>query len=146
MNVYFACSITGGRQEEKIYQLIVAELLNLGYSVPTAHLSQSDVTEIENTADPKETYTRDIGWIQQAQALVAEVSTPSHGVGYEIAYALSLNKPVLCLAHESKPVSKMISGNTHPQLSLGIYKTPEEIQSILHLFFGSNRIKGRERL
>lgn len=146
MDVYFACSITGGRQEEKIYQLIVAELLNLGYSVPTAHLSQSDVTEIENTADPRETYTRDINWIREAQALVAEVSTPSHGVGYEIAFALSLNKPVLCLVHENKSVSKMISGNTHPQLSLGIYKTPQEIQSLIHLFFGSNRIQDRESL
>ena len=138
MTVYFACSITGGRQEEKIYQLIVAELQNLGYAVPTAHLSQSDVTEIENTADPRETYTRDINWIQEAQALVAEVSTPSHGVGYEIAYALGLDKPVLCLAHESSPVSKMVTGNTHPNLSLVRYTTPEEIQPIIHLFFSSN--------
>jgi len=42
---------------------------------------------------------------------VAEVSTPSHGVGYEIAYAVMQNKPVLCLAREGVKVSKMITGN-----------------------------------
>jgi 2'-deoxynucleoside 5'-phosphate N-hydrolase len=38
------------------------------------------------------------------------VSTPSHGVGFEVAYAIGLGKPVLCLAREGVPVSKMIAG------------------------------------
>ena len=39
MNVYFSCSITGGRDEEVIYQAIVNEMEALGHTVPTAHLS-----------------------------------------------------------------------------------------------------------
>ena len=36
-------------------------------------------------------------YIKACDALIAEISTPSHGVGYEIGYALNLDKPVLCL-------------------------------------------------
>ncbi len=52
---------------------------------------------LEGQVDPGDVYERDTAWIRACDALVAEVSTPSHGVGYEVAYALSLGKPVLCV-------------------------------------------------
>jgi nucleoside 2-deoxyribosyltransferase len=99
MNIYFACSITGGRQQENIYQLIVESLLSEGHIVPTADLSRPEVMDLEGIVQPREVYKRDISWIKACQALIAEVTTPSHGVGYEIAYALGLGKPVLCCYH-----------------------------------------------
>ena len=98
MNIYFACSITGGRNDEAAYQQIVAALLAGGHVVPTASLADSRVTEFEGVVEPDEVYRRDVGWIEACDLLVAEVSTPSHGVGYEIGYALSLKKPVICFA------------------------------------------------
>lgn len=124
MNIYFACSITGGRQDEIAYQAIVEALLTDGHTVPTAHLSQPDALALEAIAIPPEIYSRDIAWIEECQVLIAEVSTPSHGVGYEIAYALSIGKPVLCCYREGKRVSKMITGNTHPNITVRSYQTP----------------------
>ena len=134
MNVYFACSITGGREAETAYHTIVATLQADGHIVPTAHLSQPDVIRLEAVVDPQEVYTRDIDWINACQALIAEVSTPSHGVGYEISYALCIGKPVLCCYQQSKPVSKMISGNTHPALNLKTYQSHAELEHIVREF------------
>jgi nucleoside 2-deoxyribosyltransferase len=122
MNVYFACSITGGRQYEAVYQAITAALLADGHEVPTAHLADSGVKALEAVVSPRQVYERDMAWIRASDALVAEVSTPSHGVGYEVAFALSLGKPVLCVYQEGQPVSKMLTGNTNPRLCVQVYR------------------------
>lgn len=126
MNVYFSCSITGGRKDEAVYQSLVDCLLADGHQVPTAHLSRPDVLALEDVASPGEVYERDSTWVKDCDALVAEVSTPSHGVGYEIALALSLGKPVLCLYRSGSRVSKMITGNTSPGLVVCTYDHPAQ--------------------
>ncbi len=121
MNIYFACSITGGREFEQIYQDLMAGLLADGHIIPTAHLAGSNVLELEAAAPDREVYERDVLWIQNADALIAEASVPSHGVGYEISYALNAGKPVLCLWQRGRKISKMISGNPHPRLLTKTY-------------------------
>ena len=134
MNIYFACSITGGRDDEDFYQLIVDSLLAAGHTVPTAHLSRSDVMSLEDVVDPVEVYTRDMDWIESCQALVAEVSTPSHGVGYEISSALTKGKPVLCLHQDGSRVSKMLTGNINPSIMVRSYQHKEEIPLLIEEF------------
>jgi 2'-deoxynucleoside 5'-phosphate N-hydrolase len=131
MNIYFACSITGGREFEAVYQAIVAALLADGHTVPTAHLASAGVHHLETILAPREVYARDVAWIRAADTLIAEVSTPSHGVGYEIGYALGLGKPVLCCYQQGRSLSKMISGNPDPLLQIKSYETPE--QAIRHI-------------
>ena len=134
MNIYFSCSITGGRQDEAVYQAIVGALLAAGHQVPTAHLSGSNVMDLEAAADPGEIYHRDVAWVNGCDAVVAEVSTPSHGVGYEIALALLSGKPVLCCYHRGKKVSKMILGNDLPNLTLAPYDTPQQALAAVTAF------------
>lgn len=126
MNVYFACSVIGGRQDEDAYRAIVRCLLEAGHDVPTAHLSRPDVLDLEADASPDAVYRRAIAWLDACDAVVAEVSTPSHGVGYELAYALGLGKPALCCYQAGRRVSTMISGNARPTLRLLAYQTPAE--------------------
>ena len=121
MKIYFACSITGGREYEKNYQTVTRFLLDEGHEVPTAHLAESNILDLERVVNPSDVYARDVNWIQTSDILLAEVSVPSHGVGYEIGYALNLGKPVLCIYHESRAVSKMISGNPHRLLTVKSY-------------------------
>jgi hypothetical protein len=47
MNIYFACSITGGRAYEAVYQSITRALLESGVDVPTAHLAETGVVHEE---------------------------------------------------------------------------------------------------
>ena len=126
MNIYFACSITGGRDFESVYQALTKALLADGHEIPTAHLADSTVVELETRVSPLEVYDRDVRWIAAADALIAEVSIPSHGVGYEIGYALGAGKPVLCLAQHGRKVSKMITGNPHRGLKTQTYRDASE--------------------
>jgi nucleoside 2-deoxyribosyltransferase len=117
MNIYFSCSITGGRNDQPVYQSLVDFLLSEGHEVPTAHLSSADVMQLETTASADTVFQRDTAWVSGCDAIVAEVSTPSHGVGYEIALGIALGKPVLCCYQEGKIVSKMLLGNPHVVLA-----------------------------
>jgi nucleoside 2-deoxyribosyltransferase len=134
MNIYFSCSLTGGRQDESVYGLIVDYLLEHRHEVPTAHLARPEVMHLERVVDPAEVYRRDIQWIDDCQAMIAEVSTPSHGVGYEIAYALAQEKPVLCLHQEKRSVSKMITGNDSPQLQVQSYAEESQALALIEVF------------
>lgn len=127
MNIYFACAITGGRQQENIYRLIVDSLIFDGHTVPTAHLSRPEVMDLEAIVQPQEVFSRDTSWIKACDAVIAEVTTPSHGVGYEIAYALNLSKPVLCCYLQGTPISKMITGNPDPHLHIREYQKPTDV-------------------
>jgi hypothetical protein len=127
MNIYFSCSLTGGRQDESVYMMIVDHLLAIGHDVPTAHLAHPEVMDQERVVDAREVYERDMAWIEGCDALIAEVSTPSHGVGYEIAVALKREKPVLCCYREGATVSKMITGNDSKKLTLCAYRGTEGV-------------------
>lgn len=126
MDVYFSCSLTGGRNDEPVYGRIVDHLLELGHSVPTAHLARPEVMDLERVVDPNGIFHRDLAWIRSCDALIAEVSTPSHGVGYEVAYALGLGKPVLCCHRSGASVSKMITGNDSPGMRVRSYAAEAE--------------------
>ena len=111
MKIYFSCSLTGGRDDQSIYSAIVDWMLAQGHQVPTAHLADADVLAREAEIRPETVYARDIAWLAAAEVVVAEISTPSHGVGYEIAYAVCHGKRALCLARDEVRVSKMLAGN-----------------------------------
>ncbi len=133
-NIYFACSITGGREFESIYQEIVAALLADGHEIPTSHLAQSEVMENERVLAPRDVYERDVDWIKNCDVLIAEVSVPSHGVGYEIGYALTIGKPVLCIHKKDRKVSKMITGNPDHALTVQEYSNTGEAISRLRIY------------
>jgi nucleoside 2-deoxyribosyltransferase len=120
----------------------VAYLQQDGHQVPTALLASPDVMPLEGVVSPEDVYARDVRWITECDLLLAEVSTPSHGVGYEIGYALSLGKRVLCLYHKGRKVSKMILGNHHPQLSVYPYETPEQAIALLTTYLGKMSVAG----
>jgi len=137
MKVYFSCSLTGGRQDQPMYAAIVNHLAGLGHDVLTAHLASAEVMAEEAVVDPLAVYTRDIAWVEACEAMIAEVSTPSHGVGYEIAYALDRRKPVLCCYRLGTRVSKMILGNTMPQITVKAYHDEAEAIQVVDSFFKS---------
>jgi hypothetical protein len=53
-----------------------------------------------------------LNWLQDADVLVAEVTTPSLGVGYEIGRAVEWGKRIICLYRPApgRRLSGMIAG------------------------------------
>ena len=113
MKIYFAGSIRGGRDDAKLYETIITYLGTIG-QVLTEHVGDQNLSSIgERNRTDIAIYDRDIAWLREADMIIAEVSKPSLGVGYELAFAEKLNKPVLCLHqnNNSRNLSAMISGN-----------------------------------
>ena len=80
-----------------------------------------------------EIYKRDVNWINECDILIAEVTVPSLGVGYEIGYAESLNKKIICLYQANENLSAMIKGNENiTQIS---YNNIDELLTKLSVYF-----------
>ena len=76
-----------------------------------------------------------MAWLRESDIVIAEVTTPSLGVGYEIGRAIELGKRVVCMYRENngKSVSAMIKGST--EIELFNYKgCPDAIEIIAKLF------------
>jgi hypothetical protein len=137
MQIYFSGAISGGREKLPIYRHIVARLQAAGHTVPSAHVADPNVLARELKVPPRQVYTRDIRWVEDCHAMVAEVSTPSLGVGYEVCHALHIGKPVLCLYQHGLFISKMITGNSHSTLTVADYADLEQLDARLDAFLAS---------
>ena len=134
MRVYFAGTIMGDRRHLPAFQRIVSHLQALGHSVPTAHVARSRVLKEEDGNTAQQVYDRDVAWLRAAHCLVAEVSSPSLGVGYEICYALLSGVPCLCLYRAGVRLSKMILGCTETDMRVRPYQTEEEMLALVDRF------------
>jgi hypothetical protein len=83
---------------------------------------------------PREVFERDSNWVRDCEAMIAEVSTPSLGVGYEYALAVQLGKPVLCAHRSGLRISKMITGNPAPNLTVVAYSAEAELDEQVDAF------------
>lgn len=86
----------------------------------------------------KHIHDRDMAWLLNSDAVVAEVTQPSLGVGYEIGRAIDNNKKILCLFRpdSGKYLSAMIRGAIGENLKVKDYKE-EDVPKILKEFFDS---------
>jgi 2'-deoxynucleoside 5'-phosphate N-hydrolase len=112
--IYFAGSIRGGRNDKELYLRLIRHLSKYG-DVLTEHVGNTEIAdEGEKGISDEFIFRRDVSWLRESDVVVAEVSTPSIGVGYEIGIAEGMNKPILCLFRNqgSKKLSAMIAGNS----------------------------------
>jgi 2'-deoxynucleoside 5'-phosphate N-hydrolase len=131
MKIYFAGSIRGGRKYAPVYQSLISYLSAFG-EVLTEHVGDTTLLEIgDDGPDDRFIHDRDMAWILECDILVAEVSVPSLGVGYELGYAVALKKPVLCLYRLGcdRALSAMIAGS--PGIKTAVYGSIEEAKRIV---------------
>ena len=121
MRLYFAASIAGGRTYLPVYTAMVEYLKAEGHTVLTEHIVAPDVRSEEAPFTARQIYERDVAWLESSDRVIAEISNPSLGVGYEICYALDLGKPLLCLHQEDIFVSRMITGLNRPGVQIDTY-------------------------
>ncbi|HEV7644094.1 MAG TPA: nucleoside 2-deoxyribosyltransferase [Pyrinomonadaceae bacterium] len=135
MKIYFAGSIRGGRDDQKFY-LAIIELLRQYGEVLTEHIGDPTLNEKgEDSLSDKEIHDRDLACLKAADVLVAEVTTPSLGVGYEIGKATEWKMPVFCLYRpvEGRHLSGMVAGCD--VVKICEYQTGDELKKALDEFF-----------
>ena len=137
-SVYFAGSIRGGRDDASLYYEIIKMLQALHVEVLTEHVGLDDLTaDGEQHKTTREIYERDMAWLRSADAVVAEVTQSSLGVGYELAYAEVLKKPILCLyrPQPDRRLSAMVDGS--PLVEVTEYTSVSELVEPLKTFLES---------
>ena len=111
MKIYFACSIRGGRDDADIYATLV-EHIKTKATVLTEIFADGKLTAAGMGKLSRDIWSTDVAWVKQSDAVIAEVTNPSLGVGYEIAKAEEWGKPVLALYRPDgqRRLSAMIDG------------------------------------
>ncbi|TSK42129.1 2'-deoxynucleoside 5'-phosphate N-hydrolase 1 [Bagarius yarrelli] len=86
-------------------------------------------------------YDRDMQWLAQSDVVVAEVTQPSFGVGYEIGQAMAMKKKTLCLFRPSsgRVLSSMVN-RAKGKLGSSVFQVQdyeeEDVEGILENYFG----------
>lgn len=111
MNVFLSASIRGGRDMLSTYIEMCKHIQQSGHEVLSWHVADPQLEKTESLLSEEEIYIRDMQFLEKSHCMIAEVSTPSIGVGYEICTALHREIPVLCLHTPDSNVSAMILGN-----------------------------------
>ena len=134
MNIYFAGSIRGGREDKELYEKIITLLSKFG-TVLTEHVGNKNLSALGEDG-PSDIYIhqRDMKWLKKADVIIAEVTTASLGVGYEIAKAEEWNKKILCLYRPTKDkrLSAMIAGSN--KVVLKEYQKIKDLKTIFAAF------------
>lgn len=118
-----------------VYIHIVELLKKQGHAVVSEHVASVGLEKIEARITDEEIFNNDISYIDECECLVADVTIPSIGVGYEVGYAVSKGKHVLCVYREDGNVSAMVRGNK--QVISVSYKNAEELENTLALHLRS---------
>ncbi len=134
LKIYFAGAIRGGRGDAARYLEMIRFLQAFG-EVLTEHVGDPALTEAgDDGPDDRFIHERDMIWLRGSDIVVAEVTLPSLGVGYELGWACALGKPILALyrSRPNKHLSAMIAGS--PGIITAQYTTAHQAGEILRGF------------
>lgn len=126
--VYFAGSIRGGRADAGLYRRII-DYIQETDDVLTEHVGDVSYTSLESEdgAADRRIYAQDMAWMHECDFVVAECTCVSTGVGYELAYAEKLGKPVhIFYRPKDANLSAMICGN--PYFSIIRYENWDDLE------------------
>ena len=127
--IYFAGSIRGGREDAKLYQRIISHI-SKSNKVLTEQIGNPHIDSAEKGMTDQDIYEQDAAWLRECDMVIAECTTPSHGVGYEMAYAEAIKKPVhIFYDLQRAKLSAMLAGNSYYHLHP--YSTEEELFEML---------------
>lgn len=133
MRIYLAAPIRGVRTDPAVYEAMAEAIRKSGHDLLSEHPVGRAADFGERGMSEGQIFYRDVEWMNQSDLLVAEVSTPSIGVGWEIAYTLARGKLAICVCHESArgSLSAMVAGNPNMNQRILYYATPEDLQEKL---------------
>ena len=123
--IYFAGSIRGGRVDADLYRRMI-EYMQKTCVVLTEHVGSPHLNLMEQGKRDQDIYDQDTAWLRESDVLIGECTCPSLGVGYELASAKQLGKPVYIFYDHSKTeLSAMLTGD--PYFTICSYQNKEEI-------------------
>ena len=136
-NIYFCGSIRAGRQDVDLYGTLIEKLSKYG-EVLTPFVADKSITVLgsEHSGGDKGIHDRDLELLSACSLVVAEVTVPSLGVGYELGRAVAMGKRVLCLYRpsEGRILSAMIRGLDNGDSLRALDYQPDNVDTIFEEF------------
>lgn len=115
MKIYVAFTVLGDRGKLEMMDSMLRVLHSRGHRVLTTHLFSKNVRAEEALRSAEFVFERDMKWLEECDAVIAEVSSCGFGVGFEAGYLLGKGKKKVFLLYdedEKERVSRMARGNT----------------------------------
>lgn len=136
--VYFAGSIRGGRADAELYARIIDYLKEKGHIVLTEHVGHPELNLLEQGKDRDGAiYAQDTAWLRESDMLIGECTSPSLGVGYELAYAERFGKPCYLFYNRTRTqLSAMLTGNLY--FHIYPYETEDALFAALERVLSEN--------
>ena len=124
--VYFAGSIRGVRVDAELYHRMVTYIQKTD-TVLTEHVGFLNLKE---SREDRLIYQQDTAWLRESDLVIGEVTCPSLGVGYELAYAERYGKPCYLFYNPKKTdLSAMLTGDDY--FHIFSYEKEEEIYPVI---------------
>jgi 2'-deoxynucleoside 5'-phosphate N-hydrolase len=127
--IFFSTSIEKNQLDQEKQKHILSQIHKYG-----TLLNGSFYIDPQKTSSD-ECFSQVLDYIDQASLIIAEVSYPSHGVGWELCYAQYIKKiPILCLYDITLGLpSSVIEWNEY--LHTFPYENIDDITKIMQSFF-----------
>lgn len=124
MNIYFTASTSENKDLQNHYKKIISTIKRKNKLTSGEQIIKREKLSKDANIAPSNIFNRQKELIQKADLVIAEVTVPSSGVGGEIVYALTNNKPVLALVYKENDdqLSPLIAGNPSENLYLEHYE------------------------
>jgi 2'-deoxynucleoside 5'-phosphate N-hydrolase len=141
VRIYLACTVRGSRAGVVAARVAAARLEALGHEVLTSHLLREDVEQAESALSEREVFERDVSWLDSCDAIVAEASGSSYGVGFEVGYltgraARTGQRVYLLYAAQARGVvSRLVSGYASRHGEVLEYRSPDEVEAFIARVF-----------
>lgn len=113
------------------YQYIIRFLKSRNYTVISEHVAAEGLEKVEAKMTEQEIYEKDATWIEESDCVIADITVPSIGVGYEICHAVKHQKPVLCVYQDGAKASAMVLGNSTGYVTAKSYSDKKQLEEIL---------------
>jgi nucleoside 2-deoxyribosyltransferase len=142
MRVYLACTVRGDRGGILAARAIADRLRAHGHEVLTSHLLDDGVDDAEASQSEAEVYLRDKAWLDACDAIVAEASGSSYGVGFEVGYVTgrgaSTGQRIFLLYDESRrrQLSRLMLGYADQRGAVCGYRSVADVLAFIDAHFG----------
>lgn len=130
MKIYAAFTVIGDRGKLEIVDSLVRLLQSRGHTVLTTHLLSRNVRDEEALNTSGFVFRRDMKWLDECDALIAEVTNCGFGVGFESGYLLGKGKKKVYLLYDKNSehsISRMARGNTMKNCIVVPYSSVKDI-------------------
>ena len=137
---FLSIPVQGSRLSKSVYDAIIVGAQNAGLHLVNLEVNNPPSTTQLADISPEVVHAHNLALLEGCRLVIAEVSRPSLGVGYELAVAQARRLPILalCDAVHLHELSLMIRGIAFERFAIASYQQIEDVAGLISVFAQAN--------